>query len=162
MTKAPAHDLPETATAREVLDYWLARLPRTPQPLVRGTRGSSRTSRAVVRLPARAGLTATWILWPPGSAVPLHDHAGASRVAILHGTLTEIVRDANGELRARRNWTDQQQVEIPAGQQHEVRNLSNATASTLHVYEPAEAALNFHSPAARGGRAGRSNRPTPR
>jgi predicted metal-dependent enzyme (double-stranded beta helix superfamily) len=137
---------PEPTSAEAVLEYWLARLPRTPQALGHGARASSRPSRSVVRLPTRSGIEATWILWPPGSGVPLHDHTGASRVGILHGTLSEVVHGPGGGIRALRNWTDERVIEIAPGQQHEVRNLSNSTAASVHIYEPARANLTFHHP----------------
>lgn len=135
----------EVVSARAVLEYWLARLPHMPQVLGRSRMPGGRASRSLVRLPAKFGFEAWWIRWPPGSVAPLHDHGNSSSVVgVLHGSLSEVVHSQGLGIRARRNWTPEHVIEVAGGECHEVRNLSNATAVSVHVYQSKLESMTFY------------------
>lgn len=135
----------EAASAHDVLEYWLTRLPRKPQTFGRRRAHAPHASRSLVRLPVRFGFDALWIHWPPGSRSPLHEHGSSgSVVGVLHGTLRELVHAPGKGVRARRNWMEGIVIDVPEGECHEVRNISNATAATVHVYQSHLSSMTFY------------------
>jgi predicted metal-dependent enzyme (double-stranded beta helix superfamily) len=145
MTQPSIPSQPDAVSPFMVLEYWMARLPSKPQVFGRRQQGGARLSRSLVRLPRKFGFEAWWIRWPPGSVAPLHDHGQSSSVVgILHGTLHEVVHSPDAGIRARRNWTPEYVIELAGDECHEVRNLSNATAASVHVYQPRLESMNFY------------------
>lgn len=149
---APSHlSLVKRESPQAVLDYWLARLPRMSQTFGRRPPTGANTSRSIVRLPVRAGIEAIWIRWPPGSVSPLHDHGSSSSlVGMLHGSLSEVVHAAGIGVRARRTWTPEHSIELPAHECHEVRNVTNTSAASVHVYPAPLSGLRFYQQRAPG------------
>lgn len=85
-----------------------------------------------------------WLIsWLPSQGTQLHDHGGSSgSFSVLSGSLTEAVV-GGGRLR---------EHERPAGQSvgfgpryvHDVRNLSDAPAVSVHAYSPPLSTMTFY------------------
>ena len=78
-----------------------------------------------------------WLIgWSPGQSVELHDHGDAAGAfVVVEGELVEVVVDADRDLR-RNVITAGGSRTVPVGQIHDVLNLSEATATSIHVYSP--------------------------
>jgi len=85
-----------------------------------------------------------WLIrWAPGSSTELHDHGGSSgSFTVLSGTLTEAVV-AGDRTRDRRR---------PAGESvgfgpryvHDVRNLDETPAVSVHAYSPPLTSMTYY------------------
>lgn len=89
-----------------------------------------------------------WLLsWLPDQGTQLHDHGGsAGSFTVISGVLSEAVyihtgRDA-GLLRERE--LAGRSVGFDAGYVHDVRNLSDTPAVSVHAYSPPLAAMTFY------------------
>jgi len=90
-----------------------------------------------------------WLLtWLPGQGTPLHDHGNsAGAFAVARGTLTEKVVAAGGPGRPRET-----ENELPAGRLrffgaryvHQVTNLGDEPAVSVHVYAPRLRLMNTY------------------
>jgi quercetin dioxygenase-like cupin family protein len=95
--------------------------------------GSRRRWSSVIRAEQYEALI---IAWPPGTGLAMHDHGG-SRAAlhIVGGRLRERFIDSDGRTRVR--WLEAgDTVELGADHTHEVINLDDAEAISVHVYSP--------------------------
>jgi quercetin dioxygenase-like cupin family protein len=77
-----------------------------------------------------------WVLsWAPGQAAELHDHGrSVGNLTVVAGTLTERAVDGDG-VRAE-TLTEGETRYLEAGLVHEVVNLSDEPAASIHVYSP--------------------------
>ena len=78
-----------------------------------------------------------WLIgWSPGQSVELHDHGDAAGAfVVVEGELVEVVVDADRNLR-RNVIAAGGSRSVPVGEIHDVLNLSEATATSIHVYSP--------------------------
>ena len=91
-----------------------------------------------------------WLIaWPAGGAIELHDHgASAGAIAVVSGTLVET----RAERESVSNWalTSRELVvgAIPAsftqGEIHDVSNLGETVALSLHIYSPRLETMTFY------------------
>lgn len=85
-----------------------------------------------------------WLIsWLPSQATQLHDHGGsAGSFTVLSGTLTEAVVGAGGlHDRPRRAGAT---VGFGPRYVHDVRNLSDGPAVSVHAYSPPLRSMNFY------------------
>lgn len=101
-----------------------------------------------VRL-ARTGRYEAWlIVWPPGTGLALHDHAGsAAGVAMVSGRLRE--RFGRGPSLHTRWWSAGDTFALEADHAHEVFSLDGADAVSIHVYSPPLGDVHFRTEQAR-------------
>jgi Cysteine dioxygenase type I len=90
-----------------------------------------------------------WLIsWLPYQGTQLHDHGGsAGSFTVISGVLSEAVyihtgRDA-GRLREREQMAGRS-VGFDAGYVHDVRNLSDTPAVSVHAYSPPLASMTFY------------------
>jgi predicted metal-dependent enzyme (double-stranded beta helix superfamily) len=85
-----------------------------------------------------------WLIaWPPGSVLPMHDHAGSRAVLrVLRSELHE--RFVDGGRISERRLVRGAGVHLPPDHLHEVANVGDAEALSLHVYSPTLATIRFH------------------
>ena len=84
-----------------------------------------------------------WVIaWPPGTGLAMHDHGGAlAAVRIVSGRLRERFR-ADGSVHLR--WLEAGDAQIlSADHVHEVINLNDTEAISVHVYSPPVADMGF-------------------
>jgi hypothetical protein len=108
--------------------------------------------RAYWRLSPAAMRCEAWLIrWPAGSVAPLHDHGRAHGVArVLAGTLHEL-RFVPGAARPQAGtWHPGESIVIARGLCHEVRNTSERTAYSVHVYAPRLERMTFYDRGACG------------
>ncbi len=89
---------------------------------------------------ARLGLTAgveLWLLsWAPGQGTRPHDHGGAAgSFTVLSGELREDYRYPAGPVRVTHRTTGSS-IGFGPGRAHQVRNLAQADAASVHAYSP--------------------------
>lgn len=78
-----------------------------------------------------------WIIvWPPGTGLRLHDHAGSlASVKMISGRLRERTVAIDGT--SSRRWLESgNRIDLPADHRHEVINLDDVDAVSVHVYSP--------------------------
>jgi len=83
------------------------------------------------------------IAWPPGTGLAMHDHGGSlAALHIIGGQLRERYLDANGESHVR--WLEAgDTVEMDGNHSHEMINLDDIEAFSVHVYSPPLADNSF-------------------
>ncbi len=110
------------------------------------------TERSYQRLlPAGDGYEAWLICWPSGSSAPLHDHGSARGLAqVVRGSLHEWRCAAGKSELTERVWTSDRAIELPYGVCHEVRNLGEEVAYSVHVYDPRLDHMTFYDRDAAG------------
>ena len=84
-----------------------------------------------------------WVIaWPSGTGLAMHDHGGArAAVRIVTGRLRERFR-ADGSVQLR--WLDAGAAQVlPAEHVHEVINLHDVEAVSVHVYSPPIGDMGF-------------------
>ena len=75
------------------------------------------------------------IAWPPGSGLSLHDHDGSRcGMYVVHGALRERYRSGDGLVV--RWWQRSGCYELPSDHTHEVVNVGDDEAVSVHVYSP--------------------------
>lgn len=87
-----------------------------------------------------------WLIsWMPTQGTQLHDHGGSSgALAVLSGQLNEAVfRPAGGALMEYRRSAGAA-VGFGPGYVHDVRNLSDEPAVSVHAYSPPLTSMNFY------------------
>lgn len=89
---------------------------------------------------ARLGLTSgveLWLLsWAPGQGTEPHDHGGASgSFSVLFGELREDYRYPSGPARHAHHQVGAS-IGFGRGRAHQVRNVSNFNAASVHAYSP--------------------------
>jgi rhodanese-related sulfurtransferase/predicted metal-dependent enzyme (double-stranded beta helix superfamily) len=90
------------------------------------------------RIVATATSDAWLIGWSPGQAIPAHDHGGSSgAVVVTDGQLVETCWSGAGQRPGARliNAGDRAHV-FANGHVHAVANLTNRSATSIHVYSP--------------------------
>lgn len=78
-----------------------------------------------------------WLLsWMPGQRTEPHDHGGASgSFTVLTGTLAEFYRYPSGPIRSQSHEMGAS-LGFGAGRAHQVLNLTDANAASVHAYSP--------------------------
>jgi mannose-6-phosphate isomerase-like protein (cupin superfamily) len=133
-------------------------LPLPPRQLARISAGIARSplwydladptpeARSAVRVLATPRYEA-WVLgWWPGHGVELHDH-GDSHAAftVVVGELVEITARPSGAIERRALRRGDTRV-VPAGTRHDVLDLADRPATSIHVYSPALTSMTFFDP----------------
>jgi len=95
-----------------------------------------------VRLAADEHHDAWAIAWPAGTGIDMHDHRGSSAaVVVVAGRLHE--RYLDGPRRVAARWLEPGAVvELTPDHVHQVTNLDDETALSIHVYSPAVGELD--------------------
>src|SRR6478609_3379345 len=86
---------------------------------------------------------AAWVIaWPPGTGLAMHDHDGSNAVIrVVAGNLRERFHSPTG---VRTRWlTPGDRHVLPDDHVHEVINLGEQEAVTVHVYSPPLADMTF-------------------
>jgi predicted metal-dependent enzyme (double-stranded beta helix superfamily) len=101
------------------------------------------------RLMARTPDFDAWLIaWPRGGKADLHDHGHSTgAVSVVSGALVESTprRDDAGRLSlVRRELAAGATVGFGAGHVHDVTNVSDRPALSLHVYSPALTSMTFY------------------
>jgi mannose-6-phosphate isomerase-like protein (cupin superfamily) len=105
-------------------------------PLWQGQIEHDPLARPSIRLVVTESYEVWLIGWSPGQSVELHDHGDAAGAfAVVEGELVEVVVDADRDLRRHVIAVGGSRT-VPVGQIHDVLNLSEATATSIHVYSP--------------------------
>jgi predicted metal-dependent enzyme (double-stranded beta helix superfamily) len=94
-----------------------------------------------------------WLIsWLPSQSTELHDHGGSSGVfTVLSGELSEAVLNAPFDRRTRETARLREMVR-PTGATvcfgphyiHDVRNLGDAPAVSVHAYSPPLSSMNYY------------------
>ena len=86
-----------------------------------------------------------WVIaWPAGTGLAMHDHSGSrAAVHLVSGRLRERFRDG-GSTHVRWLNAGESQV-LSADHVHEVINLGDVEAISVHVYSPAIADMDFRT-----------------
>jgi mannose-6-phosphate isomerase-like protein (cupin superfamily) len=137
-----------TPTPRRLTLPLLSRIAQgiATSPLWRDLADPIPEARSAVRI-VRTDAYEAWVLgWLPGHGVELHDH-GASDAAftVVEGTLVEITGRDDGSL-ARIELPAGASRVVPAGRRHDVLNVANARATSIHVYAPHLTSMTFFDP----------------
>ena len=76
------------------------------------------------------------IAWPPGTGLAMHDHGGSlAAMHVIGGQLRERYLDDSGSAQVR--WLAAgDTVQMGANHAHEVINLDDTEAISVHVYSP--------------------------
>jgi len=76
------------------------------------------------------------IAWPPGTGLAMHDHGGSlAALHVIGGQLRERYIDASGESHVR--WLAAgDTIQMDGDHAHEVINLDDVEALSVHVYSP--------------------------
>lgn len=115
-------------------------------PLWHGLADPTEEGRSAVRV-VRTECYEAWVLgWLPGHSVELHDH-GTSDAAftVVEGSLVEVTLDPHGRLERRPLGAGDSRL-VPSGRRHDVLNLADAPAVSIHVYSPALTSMTFYDP----------------
>ncbi len=85
-----------------------------------------------------------WLIsWLPTQGTQLHDHGGSSgSFTVLSGTLTEAVVSNGGLCENRRHEGDS--VGFGPHYVHDVRNVSDTPAVSVHAYSPPLSTMTFY------------------
>jgi hypothetical protein len=97
----------------------------------------------------RDGLIDVWLItWMPSQGTVLHDHGGsAGAFAVLSGELSEAIYRpgaASGEKLVDIPRTAGQRVGFGAHYIHDVRNLSDEPAVSIHAYSSPLSSMNYY------------------
>jgi quercetin dioxygenase-like cupin family protein len=99
--------------------------------------------RRYVRLLSTPAYEAWVICWPPGTALDLHDHGGsAGAFAVVAGQLDETTV-SDGELIGQRYQPGETATFGPA-HVHAVANSGEQLATSVHVYSPPLAVMDYY------------------
>lgn len=144
VTLAPPSPAPTPRVASRALEATAARLARASfwtqlTPL-------TDTERWYALLAATDTFEAWVIGWPVGGAIELHDHGGASgAIHVVRGALVET--STNRVLRtplARARVVEGEAVSFGAAHVHDVVNLGDRPALSIHVYAPRLVSMTFY------------------
>jgi predicted metal-dependent enzyme (double-stranded beta helix superfamily) len=149
---SPAEESAQARALRE-LERWQTRL-RFDDLHELGEVYAHGSERSYLRLPTAVGCEAWLICWPPGSKAPLHDHGGAAGFAsVLSGELCEWLypNGRNNQAGAltqehcvERIWQSGAIIRVDPHACHEVRNLTDNTVYSLHVYQPRLQSMTYY------------------
>ena len=89
-------------------------------------------------LVVRTPLYEAWVIaWPHGTGLAMHDHQGSRAVvAVVQGSLREWFVDASRSRVVTRHLGSGDVVLLPADHVHEVVNVGDVEAVSVHVYSP--------------------------
>jgi hypothetical protein len=98
----------------------------------------------------RDGRVDLWLIsWLPSQGTQLHDHGGsAGAFTVLEGELTEAIHQSGRLTNLARQPSDS--VGFGAHYVHDVRNLADKPAVSVHAYSPPLASMTFYDIAAEG------------
>jgi hypothetical protein len=91
-----------------------------------------------------------WLIaWPAGGAIDLHDHGGSSgTIVVVSGCLTETRAEPDGagghELQRRRLVAGGLPASFDGDEVHDVSNVGETPALSLHVYSPRLTSMTFY------------------
>ena len=106
--------------------------------------GAGRRYRRVDVGALAAHVDAWLIAWPPGTGLPLHDHDGSCAVVhVVRSALRE--RYVVEETIAERHLRAGDHVHLPPEHLHEITNVTDDEALSLHVYSPRLTLVRFRS-----------------
>jgi len=76
------------------------------------------------------------IAWPPGTGLAMHDHGGSlAALHVIGGQLRERYIDEHGESQVR--WLEAgDTIQMDGNHSHEMINLDDTEAISVHVYSP--------------------------
>jgi predicted metal-dependent enzyme (double-stranded beta helix superfamily) len=104
-------------------------------PLWRAVARHAEDRRPAVRLLATDRYEVWVIGWTTGQGVDFHDHGeAAGALAVVEGELTELRPVAGGLQRT--TLRPDEVVPLPVGLVHDVVNVGNRRATSIHVYSP--------------------------
>jgi quercetin dioxygenase-like cupin family protein len=137
-------DPPEPLSLTFLLDIaeGLASVERLWQPHLH----ADRRERPATRLLA-AGRWEAWLLeWDPGQSVEFHDHGpSAGAFQVVSGCLVELRAAAANRIQRREVDAGGTRC-FSAGTRHDVLNVSNGPAASIHVYSPPLSKMTFFDP----------------
>jgi hypothetical protein len=146
----PFYERGTSAILRAELERWLRRIrfddlePELSQP-------AAEPRRSYIRLPSGPSSEAWLISWPAGSCAPLHDHGVAQGMAaVLSGELLELRFLRDSQRWAESRWQPGAIIELAARTCHEVHNVSDHMAYSLHVYSPRLDSMTYYGRTADG------------
>lgn len=114
----------------------------TAEDLWRPLAAHSGTDRHSVRLLATDEYEAWLLGWLPGHRVDLHDHGrSAAAIVVVSGQLVELRPMRSNTIRT---LTVAEPVTVPVGEVHDVLNLGEAPATSIHVYSPPLTEMTFY------------------
>ncbi len=120
---------------------WLAQV----APLWEDLTGEVQRGRQYRLIASSLHLEAWLICWPSGGRLELHDHGGAcGAVQVIGGALSEqFVADRSLPTR-RRHLQAGHGISFDADYAHDVVNLGDPTATSVHVYSSATRAMAYY------------------
>lgn len=86
-----------------------------------------------------------WLItWAPGTVIEPHDHGDSSAtVVVVEGRLTERYRPRDADTSTERQLAATTAVSFGPEHVHEVANETDRPATSIHVYSPPLALMNF-------------------
>jgi mannose-6-phosphate isomerase-like protein (cupin superfamily) len=115
-------------------------------PLWHGLAAPTPEGRSAVRV-VRTECYEAWVLgWLPSHRVEMHDH-GSSDAAftVVEGSLVEVTVGSDGRLDHVTLAPGDSRL-VASGQRHDVLNLGDGPAVSIHVYSPALTSMTFYDP----------------
>jgi hypothetical protein len=122
-------------TPHELRDLTFTVASELNTPLLRVLRYAS-SERWWARLALTEGVELWLLSWTPGQRTEPHDHGGASGAfTVLTGELAEFYRYPGGPIRSQSHQAGAT-VGFGSGRAHQVLNISQANAASVHAYSP--------------------------
>jgi len=120
------------------------------EPWERGPAGPpvTRSFELIARTPSYEA----WVIaWPTGGGIELHDHGGSSGAfCVVSGELDETVASLGRPQRRHRRHGPGTGAVFGAAHIHDIVNVSDALATSVHVYTPHLSTLTFYAPGSDG------------
>lgn len=97
---------------------------------------------------ARTPTYEAWVIaWPTGGGIELHDHGGsAGAFCVVSGELNETVARLASPLRRHRRHAAGTGAVFGAAHIHDIVNVSDELATSVHVYAPHLSTMTFYAP----------------
>lgn len=101
---------------------------------------------------ARTPTYEAWVIaWPTGGGIELHDHGGsAGAFCVVSGELNETVASLVRPVRRHRRHAAGTGAVFGASHIHDIVNVSDALATSVHVYTPHLSTMTFYAPGTDG------------
>ena len=104
-----------------------------------------------VRLYGTADVEAWLLTWTEEQSVELHDHGGSSgAILVVEGTLTEDFSDGPLAPLRRVTWPTGSVHSFGPSRVHDIRNVTAAPATSIHVYSPPLTTMTFYEQSSAG------------